>query len=154
MPEVAIGEAPGRVNLIGEHTDYHEGFVLPTLIPQRTRVQATRRDDRRVRAFSTTLNTTEAYEVGHEHGGRGWLDYIQGVTAMLARAGHVVPGFDLEIESLMRSIRRRRSHEGAACCGAKEKLARLSRGGAPRGSNRSQSWDQVSANLSKIDQPL
>jgi galactokinase len=99
MPDVATAEAPGRVNLMGEHTDYHEGLVLPTLIPQRTRVQLTRRHDRRIRAFSASLNTAEEYEAGHETRGRGWLDYIQGVTAVLARAGTPIPGFDLEIES-------------------------------------------------------
>ena len=99
MPDVATAEAPGRVNLIGEHTDYHEGLVLPTLIPQRTRVHLTRRDDRHIRAFSASLHKTEEYEAGHETPGRGWLDYIQGVTALLARAGTPMPGFDLEIES-------------------------------------------------------
>jgi galactokinase len=99
MPEVATGEARGRVNLIGEHTDYHEGLVLPTLIPQRTRVHLTRRDDHWIRASSASLHSAEEYEAGHETPGRGWLDYIQGVTAVLAQAGTAIPGFDLQIES-------------------------------------------------------
>ncbi len=40
MPDVAAADAPGRVNLIGEHTDYHVGFGLPTVSPQRTRMPA------------------------------------------------------------------------------------------------------------------
>jgi galactokinase len=88
------------VNLIGEHTDYHEGYVLPTVIPQRTRVRLQRRGDRRVRACSTALGGTwEEYEIGAESPGRGWLDYVQGVTVMLARHGVALPGFDLSIES-------------------------------------------------------
>jgi galactokinase len=100
MPDTAVADAPGRVNLIGEHTDYHQGFVLPTIIPQRTRVTVTRRADRQVHAVSSGVATgAEHYEVGGEQRGRGWLDYVQGVTAMLARTGIPVSGFDLHIES-------------------------------------------------------
>jgi len=100
MPEEVSADAPGRVNLIGEHTDYHEGYVLPTVIPQRTCVRMTRRADRIVRATSSAVDgAVEEYEVGHEAPGRGWLDYVQGVTATLARQGVRLPGLDVHIDS-------------------------------------------------------
>jgi len=100
MPDDVSANAHGRVNLIGEHTDYHDGYVLPVLIPQRTCVHLTRRPDRLVRAASSAIDGGfEEYEVGRETAGRGWLDYVQGVSSTLARHGIHVPGFDLRIES-------------------------------------------------------
>ena len=98
-PQV-MAAAHGRVNLIGEHTDYHQGFVLPMPIPQRTIVTVRRRTDYLVRASSTAVVPMVAeYELGDEARGEGWLDYVQGVTYMLARTGRSVSGFDLTIES-------------------------------------------------------
>jgi galactokinase len=100
MSEAVDADAPGRVNLIGEHTDYHEGYVLPTIIPQRTRVHLNGRADRRVHASSAEQgNEWQDYTVGEETPGRGWLDYIQGVTVILGRSGARVPGFDVRIAS-------------------------------------------------------
>ena len=93
--------APGRVNLIGEHTDYNGGLVLPAAIPQRTRVALARRSDRRVRAWSREAGHAEPdeYRLGAEARGGSWLDYVSGVTAALVEAGFAVDGFDLRIES-------------------------------------------------------
>ncbi len=100
MRDEAGASAPGRVNLIGEHTDYHDGFVLPTVIPQRTTVHLIRRGDRRVRASSAAVpGTWEEYEAGREARGRGWLDFVQGTTSVLGRLGVAVPGFDLRVAS-------------------------------------------------------
>jgi len=92
-------DAPGRVNLIGEHTDYHGGFVLPTVLPQRTRVRLTVRPDEIVSVRSGTVGEAAEYQLRREMPGRGWVDYVQGVTAALAVRGFRVPGFDASIES-------------------------------------------------------
>jgi galactokinase len=104
-PPAAAGEAHGRANLIGEHTDYNGGYVLPTAVPQRTRTEVAPRPDRRVRAASDAPeaesggNGPAAYELGAEARGRGWLDYVQGVTLALREAGHGTEGFDARVTS-------------------------------------------------------
>ncbi|HLZ27733.1 MAG TPA: galactokinase [Chloroflexota bacterium] len=92
--------APGRVNLIGEHTDYNGGFVLPTAIPQQTEVELTPRPDRRVTAQSTNDPLRGEYTLGQENAQGNWLDYIQGVTWALGEAGFgSLSGFELRINS-------------------------------------------------------
>ena len=92
--------AHGRVNLIGEHTDYNGGFVLPTIIPQRTTVELRRHPGRTVRARSTNSQRDGEYMLGQEQPRHDWLDYVQGVTWALRTADGVdLSGFDLSITS-------------------------------------------------------
>jgi galactokinase len=98
-PESVSAGAPGRVNLIGEHTDYNGGFVLPTIIPQTTRVDLARGGDRAVTARSANTGTEGSFVLGHEHRRGDWLDYIQGLTLFLREAGYEFGGFALSITS-------------------------------------------------------
>jgi galactokinase len=95
-----VASAPGRVNLIGEHTDYNGGFVLPTAIPQRTHVTLARRDDQRVTAYSANTQGQATFVLGEENRRGDWADYVQGVTWALMQLGFEIPsGFELAIES-------------------------------------------------------
>jgi galactokinase len=95
-PEVVV-RAPGRVNLIGEHTDYNEGFVLPAAIDRYAWFAGRGRDDRRVRAHAVDFN--EAAEFGLDAIGKDadhtWSNYLRGVAKLLEAGGHRLPGADL-----------------------------------------------------------
>jgi galactokinase len=95
--------APGRVNLIGEHTDYNGGFVLPTVIPQRTTVELATRSGGTVRALSVNVGKPVPFEyiVGTESRRGRWTDYLQGITWVLTKAGFNVGGADIRIESMV-----------------------------------------------------
>jgi galactokinase len=96
---VIAASAPGRVNLIGEHTDYNGGFVLPAPIPQRTYVELERRSDERVVVTSDAFGDREAYALGSERRTGGWIDYVQGCTFAAQAAGHRLGGTELRIRS-------------------------------------------------------
>jgi galactokinase len=99
--EPRLFRAPGRVNLIGEHTDYNDGFVLPMAIDRETVVAAKARDHRHVRVHS--LNSRQSVEFDLDNPGpkqRGlWLDYVEGVAQSLQARGLRLRGADLLLSS-------------------------------------------------------
>ncbi|MER7761470.1 galactokinase [Streptomyces sp. NPDC097619] len=97
-----VWAAPGRINLIGEHTDYNDGFALPVALPQTTLAVARRRTDGRIRLHSAQGDgrVTELGPEGPAPGAvPGWAAYPAGVHGALTRAGHRLEGFDLHIDS-------------------------------------------------------
>ncbi|MBA4248839.1 MAG: galactokinase [Microbacterium sp.] len=99
-----LWSAPGRVNLIGEHTDYNEGFVLPFAIDRRTVVALGVRDDRRVRVASTFADELAEIDLDAltPDALNGWSAYPLGVAWAFSEFGAdlaAVPGVDLFIDS-------------------------------------------------------
>lgn len=87
----ATASAPGRVNLLGEHTDYNEGFVLPTAIPQRTTVQLALSSSKQNHIYAENLNEHQRYQTG-EPVCRGFMAYVSGCVELLqARFPEIAP---------------------------------------------------------------
>jgi galactokinase len=93
--------APGRVNLIGEHTDYNEGFVLPMAINQGTIVAIAARRDRILRARSLNLNESIELDLDKLSSGHqgAWRDYIEGIASALMEKSVSLHGADIVIQS-------------------------------------------------------
>src|SRR5687768_1687397 len=102
--KVRVVRAPGRVNLIGEHTDYNEGFVCPMAIEPHVLVVCRARDDGTVRLASTAF-PGQIVEFSVEHkitrGEPEWANYFRGVAAELEMAGIPITGMDALIDNTL-----------------------------------------------------
>ena len=100
-PCFVVARAPGRVNLIGEHTDYNEGFVLPMALEQSTWVAAAPRDDGCIRVVATDLDDERTWSIQEWRAARypAWTRYIAGVAELLRRRGARLDGADVLIRS-------------------------------------------------------
>ncbi|MEZ8100145.1 galactokinase [Vibrio bivalvicida] len=96
-----IIQAPGRVNLIGEHTDYNDGFVLPCAIDYQTVVAAAKRDDNIVRVVSVDYgNDLDEFDISQEitfQQDKMWPNYIRGVVKCLIARGYEFSGADISV---------------------------------------------------------
>ncbi len=96
-----IIQAPGRVNLIGEHTDYNDGFVLPCAIDYQTVVAAAKRDDNIVRVVSVDYgNELDEFDISQEitfQQDKMWPNYIRGVVKCLIERGYEFSGADISV---------------------------------------------------------
>ena len=94
-----VFRAPGRVNLIGEHTDYNDGFVMPAAIGFYTFVTVAPRPDRKLLVFSENFSEEVEFDLDEERPkARGhWSDYVRGVAVTLQQAGYDLPGATLQI---------------------------------------------------------
>ena len=89
-----IVRAPGRVNLIGEHTDYNDGFVLPMAIDRAMWIALRPRPDRLVSAFSLDMHEMAEFDLDRFDQQSGWGEYLKGVAWALIEAGYDVRGWD------------------------------------------------------------
>jgi galactokinase len=98
VPREVRAFAPGRVNLIGEHTDYNGGLALPFAIVEGIAVRGRATDDERIRAHAVDLGEYDEFALGLPERREGWRAFVRGTVTELSRVGVAVPAAELEIE--------------------------------------------------------
>lgn len=94
-PPALLVRAPGRVNLIGEHTDYNDGFVLPLAIDRATWIALRPHPRRWVRVYSLDFRETAEFSLDQfVDEGRGWTEYVKGIAWVLQEAGFTLRGWE------------------------------------------------------------
>lgn len=100
-PATHVIQAPGRVNLIGEHTDYNDGFVLPCAIDYQTVIACAKRDDHKVRVIAADYgNEMDEFSLDAPiviHDSQQWSNYVRGVVKHLQKRNKNFGGADLVI---------------------------------------------------------
>ena len=89
-----VVHAPGRVNLLGEHTDYNEGFVLPMALHLGAWIALRPRADDLVVLRSLDFGEEQEFDLGRLHRGQGWIEYVKGTAWALQEAGASLRGWD------------------------------------------------------------
>jgi len=95
-----LAKAPGRVNLIGEHTDYNEGFVLPVAIDRTVLAAFAARSDGQVRVYSLEFDEEDSFALDDIERLKGdvWSNYVRGVATVLQEAGYGLTGLDMAVQ--------------------------------------------------------
>jgi galactokinase len=93
-PPQFVVRAPGRVNLIGEHTDYNEGFVLPMAIDRALWIALRPRQDRRVLLHSIDYQGPADFSLDDFQHGKGWTEYVKGIAWALKDEGYAINGWE------------------------------------------------------------
>ena len=100
-PPTFIASAPGRVNLIGEHTDYNDGYVFPVAIDKYINIAARQRTDRRVTLHASDVNDSSEFDLDALHSipqqAPAWSHYLIGVASLLQASGRKIAGIDAVI---------------------------------------------------------
>jgi galactokinase len=89
-----VVRAPGRVNLIGEHTDYNDGFVLPMAIDRTMYIALRPRKDKKVRVYSIDFDVWGEFDLDNLQKDKGWLEYLKGMAWALQGEGYTLQGWE------------------------------------------------------------
>jgi galactokinase len=96
--QATIFAAPGRVNLIGEHTDYNEGFVLPGAVGKRILVAIAKNDENLLRVHANQYNQQFSFSLQNVYPVKGWATYLLGMIFNLQQKGFLITGIDVMID--------------------------------------------------------